>query len=207
MADIAGTITAINQAGQFEDYSNLIVPFGYKKEILLPRLPVGEPAHYHTIEWLEDQLRPDTIATAGGALANSTTATTFSPDSAADMSRYRKGDLFMVGSEICRVTTIGTSTVTVTRGFGDSSVAAHSSTATVLLLGRAIIDGATALTATATLKVKKSNYLLAQETTLAVGDQENVYAQPGGPELMYQKKKQGFIEHLKEIDKHILYGT
>ena len=33
MADIAGTLTAINQAGQFEDYSNLIVPFGYKKDI------------------------------------------------------------------------------------------------------------------------------------------------------------------------------
>lgn len=87
-------------------------------------------------EYGEGDLSPrkDTL---GAAIADGTTTSV----TASNGAFYQKWDLIKIDNEVLLVTNISTNTLTVVRGWGETSGAAHSNGATVNILGPAVPEG------------------------------------------------------------------
>ena len=106
------------------------------------------------IEWLEDTMSPYTT-TIAEALDDSETGVDVATDTGA---YFRQGDIVSVDSEYMLVTSVSTDTLTVTRGYGSTTAAAHNTSSTITLLTRAMPEGADATTGHTTVTLAPYNY-------------------------------------------------
>jgi len=106
-------------------------------------------------EWLEDDVRGTTSAVTDNPLSSG--ATTLNVTTG-DGVKFRAQDLLLIEDEIVRVTAVATDALTITRGFGGTSAAAHVQTTAVTLMSSALPQGSDTLGARSTTKAGKFNY-------------------------------------------------
>ena len=106
------------------------------------------------VEWIEDTMSPYTT-TIAEALDDSETGVDVATDTGA---YFRQGDIVSVDSEYMLVTSVSSDTLTVTRGYGSTTAAAHDTASTITLLTRAMPEGADATTGHTTTTSVPYNY-------------------------------------------------
>ena len=119
-------------------------------------------------EWLEDALRPlDSAAADSGDVNNTTDPLTFNVTAGHGV-YFRAGDIIKVESELMRVTAVATDDITVARGYGGSTNAAHAGTPAVRIIGNVNVQDAPQGGSRTTTKTGKFNYTQLYEDTVVV---------------------------------------
>src|SRR4051812_1585944 len=143
-----------------EDISDLVAINSPHETPLLDAL--GDPAraaHSTVHEWLEDSLLPNSDTINDSTYANALTDMSFVVD---HPDRFRAGDQIKIQtkSEIMLVTGVntGTSSLTVTRGYGGTAAESLVDNATLVILGNAALEGDDAGAARFTARSRKTNY-------------------------------------------------
>ena len=163
---------------------------------LLPRTVSQNVKH----EWFEDKRKPLADALNGDITNSATTIVV------ADGSKFRARDIIRISNEVMLVASKSTNTLTVTRGFGQSSAAVHSDEDVVEIIGNANLEGASAIETNSTAKSRKFNMTQIFQTKVEVSGSRSAVLQPGGDEYSYQLLKQ-FREHIIEIERALISGT
>jgi hypothetical protein len=108
-------------------------------------------------EWLEDTIRGTTTNDVGGTINNTTNPVAVTITTG-DETKFRVNDILKVEQELVRVTIVAADTLTVARGWGGSTNAAHASGIAFTLLGSALIQGSSLVGARTTTKSGLFNY-------------------------------------------------
>lgn len=117
-------------------------------------------------EWLEDDLRGQTTNAASGEANNTTDPDTWTITTG-DGVKFRTDDILRIENELVLVTGTAASTITVSRGYGGSTNAAHPGTPLITLIAPAIKQGITTPgEARTTTKTGKYNYTQIFEETV-----------------------------------------
>lgn len=133
-------------------------------------------------EWLEDDVRGTTSLStnnplaAGGTTLNVTTG---------DGVKFRAQDILMLEDELVRVTAVATDALTITRGWGGTTDAAHALNTTVTQIGTALPQGSATLGERTTTKTGKFNYTQIFEEEVKVSatmQSTSKYTQQNDPE-------------------------
>lgn len=106
------------------------------------------------VEWIEDTMSPYTTTIAED-LDDSETGVDVATGTG---SYFRQGDIVSVDSEYMLVTSVSTDTLTVTRAYGSTTAASHTSGATITLLTRAMPEASDAVTGHTTTTSQPYNY-------------------------------------------------
>lgn len=109
-------------------------------------------------EWLEDTVRGTTTNDVGGTLNNTTDPVTVTVTSGDGNTKFRANDIVKVEQELMRVTSTAANTISVTRGWGGSTNAAHASGILITLVAPALPQGSDLLGARTTTKSGLFNY-------------------------------------------------
>jgi len=107
------------------------------------------------VEWIEDTMSPYTTTMDESGFDDSETDLTVASGTG---SYFRQGDIIAVESEYMLVTAVSTDTLTIVRGYGGTTAAAHTTGNTVTLLTRAMPEGADATTGHTTTTSQPYNY-------------------------------------------------
>lgn len=130
-----------------------------------------------TYEWLEDTFAPVTTTINTTAMqTNTTTALTLTP---ASLTLLQPGDVLLVGSEQMWVSAVSSGVATVSRGWGGTTHATHSSGDTVTIIGRARIDGDDADDSPSTEVSSNYNYTQILQRTINVARTKERLAEYG----------------------------
>lgn len=166
------------------------------------------PAMATKHEWLEDELRGQTTNDSGGTL-NNTTDPVVVTVTTGDGVKFRVDDIVKVDDELMRVTATAANTITVARGHGGTTNAAHAASCLITLLGPARPQGSDPGTPRTTTKVNVFNYTQIFEealTVTATAQATKKYVNGGGAgEVEYQ------IERTMEVlgtnmEKTLMFG-
>lgn len=206
--DIVGVVTPANQVGQREDLAEALFVIGLIDKTLLAYLPSRKPATAPKHEYVDDAYKVRTVA-LGGTLSDSAGAVTVVCSSTAVASRWRKDVFARINAEVVRCSAVGAASskdVTVVRGRSGTTVASQTSTATVMFMGRSVLDGADFPTAGATVKSRDDNIVETFDTPISVADIEIMTDAPGPNEWAHQYSKQ-LTEHGDDIEYAAIYGV
>ncbi len=183
-----------------EDVSDLVAINSPFETPLLDAL--GDPvrsARSTVHEWLEDALLPntDTVDSAAGA--------SIVVD---HVDRFRVGDELAVEGELLLVTAIntGTSTLTVTRGYGGSSTATIDAGDVLSILGNAALEGADADSPRFTARSRKTNFTQIFSATVEVSGSELAVRQIGVRDELDYQKNQRLRELLRDLENSVING-
>ena len=128
-------------------------------------------------EWLQDTFNSvSTTMDSDTMVTNTSTAYTFIPT---DLSLLQPGDILLIGTEKMWVSSVSSGIPTVTRGWGDSQDATHTSGDTVTIIGRARIDGDDADDSPNTSIASGYNYTQIMQRTVNVGRTKEKMAEYG----------------------------
>lgn len=136
-------------------------------------------------EWLEDDVRGTTTNDVGGTLNNTTDPVTATVTSGDGNTKFRVHDIVKVEQELMRITAVAANTITVSRGWGGSTNAAHASGILITLLAPALPQGSDTLGARTTTKSGLFNYtqIFEEEVKVAATMQATKkYTQQNDPE-------------------------
>lgn len=157
------------------------------------------------VEWLDEELLMPNSTAAATATAGQTTISVASGHG----SRFSTGDVIAIGAERLNVTGISTDTLTVTRAFASTTAATIATSATILILGQALLEGSNPENPRAKDRVNRSNITqIWGPTSVRVSGTENVvrkYGLSGTTEFDKQvanRTKEMYIQ----IEQAILYG-
>jgi hypothetical protein len=183
-----------------EDVSDLVAINSPFETPLLDALgDPARPARSTVHEWLEDALLPnsDTIASASGASVV-----------VDHIDRFRVGDELRAGEEIMLVTAIntGTSTLTVTRGYGGSTSGTPAANDPITILGNAALEGADADSARFTARSRQTNYTQIFAATVEVSGSELAVRQIGVRDELDYQKNQRTRELLRDLENCVING-
>jgi len=191
-----------------EDVADLIGIVSPHETPLLDHL--GDPrtvARSTVHEWLEDSLLPNTDTIDQASFSpNPTAATQFGVDNA---DRFRIGDQIRAGSsaEVMMVTAITGSTLTVVRGYGNTTAVALADDQALHILGNAALEGAAKPDACFTSRSRKSNFTQIFTAPIDVsGSQLAVETIAVADELDYQKQ-QRLRELLRDLENCVINGV
>ena len=153
-------------------------------------------------EWFEDELLPRFDVLGGTALtagASSMVVTNYK--------YFRKGDLVRVADgEIVYVSADPSSTtVAITRAFGETTAAAAAAGARLHIIGNTNEEGATSRTVLTTQRSPKFNYCQIFRTPFGVTNTQKGTKQFAGQDLDEERAKQ-LIEHKKDIELSFILG-
>lgn len=169
---------------------------------LLKRLGIGGKAngsgiHSTKYEWRETQLRTrEEIIT----IDDSATAMTV-----ADSGVYQIGEQLRCENEIFRITALAdATTLTVTRGYGDSSAAAHASK-TVFTVGKAAVENGTPGSAIFDTPAELYNYVQTFDVAVEVSMDQIMSMTVDGNTIDSQLERR-FVEINRELARAVLYG-
>lgn len=109
-------------------------------------------------EWLEDTIRGTTTNDVGGTINNTTDPVVVTVTSGDGNTKFRINDILKIEQELVRVTATAANTVTVSRGWGGSTNAAHASGILITLLAPAMLQGSDLAGARTTTKSGLFNY-------------------------------------------------
>ncbi len=184
-----------------EDVSDLIAINSPHETPLLDAL--GDPARMarSTIhEWLEDELLPNTdaVVDASGASVE-----------VANVARFRVGDQIRSGTEVMLVSAIdvGTSTLTVTRGYGGSAGETLAEGDVINILGNAALEGDDAGTARFNSRVRATNYTQIFSASVEVSGSELAVRQIGLRDELDYQKNQRTRELLRDLENSVINGV
>jgi hypothetical protein len=163
---------------------------------------IGDPARSarSTVhQWLEDALVPntDTVSSAaGGSVVVD------------NVDRFRVGDQVACEGELMLVTAIdtGTSTLTVTRGYGGSTQATLNSGDVLSILGNAALEGDDAPSPRFTSRSRKTNYTQIFSATVEVSGSELAVRQVGVRDELDYQKVQRTRELLRDLENSVING-
>jgi len=183
-----------------EDVSDLIAINSPHETPLLDALgdpPRGARSTVH--EWLEDALVPntDTVSSSSGASIVVT-----------NVDRFRVGDQVALEGELMLVTAIntGTSTLTVTRGYGGSTQTTINTGDVLSILGNAALEGDDAATPRFTSRSRKTNYTQIFAATVEVSGSELAVRQLGVRDELDYQKNQRTRELLRDLENSVING-
>jgi hypothetical protein len=160
------------------------------------------PAKQTTHVYLEDGLRTHK-GQAAEAMDNSETV--FSVD---DGTRYHPDDIIMVNEELMSVTSISTNDLTVVRGYGDSTAAAHLDNAAILILGNHTEEGLDAETSAATTRTNVTNYTqIIRPPIIDVSLTLQAVSQHGGIVEYEHQKAQRILEAIRSLEGFLINGS
>jgi hypothetical protein len=155
-------------------------------------------------EWMEDTLLPNTD-TLTGSPQNSTTDENLI---VANPGRFRVGDQVrcMDSEELMLVRAVGGSTITVTRGYGDTTKEAVSSGDTLFILGNAALEGQDAEDARFTIRSRRGNWTqIFTKSVMVSGSELAVRHLSVADELDFQKTK-ALRELLRDLENTVING-
>jgi len=155
-------------------------------------------------EWLEDTLLPNTDVVA---------ATPTNPESDTEIEvdhpdRFRVGDQVRCdeAEELLLVTAVGTSTITVDRGYGGTTPEAVAVGDALHILGGAALEGQDASAARFTLRTRQANWTQIFAKTVLVSGSEMAARHLGvADELDFQKAK-ALRELLRDLENTVVGG-
>jgi hypothetical protein len=155
-------------------------------------------------EWLEDTLLPntDTIKTTP---TNPLTATDIEVN---NPGRFRVGDQLKCkdSEELLLVGVVGSSTITVTRGYGGTTAEAVAAGDTLHILGNASLEGQDADAARFTLRTRRGNWTQIFSKTVMVSGSELAVRHLGvADEVDFQKTK-ALRELLRDLENTVVNG-
>ncbi len=155
----------------------------------------AKPADNPEFEWYEDDLVPR-FDTLGGALTAGATTMTVT-----NYKRFRAGHLVKVaGGEIVRVSATPSSTsVTISRAFGETAAVAADSGAQLLIIGTAFADGSAKANIISTVKVNKTNYCTIHKTAGGQTGTNKHTKQHAGQDANEEKANK-LLEHKQGIE-------
>jgi hypothetical protein len=157
-------------------------------------------------EWLEDSLLPNTDKVSDTSISNPLTETTFDVANAA---RFRVGDQIKIegSAEVMLVTAVGSTTITVVRGYGGTTAENLVNNSVIRILGNAGLEGDDAAAARFTARTRKTNFTQIFAATVEVSGSELAVRQLGvGHELNYQKQ-QRLRELLRDLENCVINGV
>lgn len=122
------------------------------------------------VEWLEDTMSPraTTMNDSGGISAGDTTVTVATGTG----SYFKTGDVISIESELIRVSSVSTDTLTITRGFGGTTAASHADALTMELVTHAALEGADSVTGHTTTITRPYNHSQILEEAIRVSGSE-----------------------------------
>ncbi|MBI5723193.1 MAG: DUF5309 family protein [Planctomycetes bacterium] len=166
-----------------------------------PRAAAGT---YH--EWLEDELLPNKDAIDWTDWGTATADTTFGVE---HPERFRVGDQVKAGTcgEVMFVNAVGSATISVERGYGDTTPEALANDMGLFILGNAALEGDDAPTARFTSRVRKGNWTQIFTAGVRVsGSDLAVKKIAVTDELDYQKQER-LREMLRDLESTVVNGT
>ena len=190
-----------------EDVADLVAVLSPTETPLLDALgDPGRVARSVLHEWMEDATVPDS-----SDIVEAMSTTQFEM---ADDERYRVGDqirlLPLSGSsdEIMLITAKEAEIITVTRGYGGTTVGQHPATGDRFqIIANASIEGADAGASRFTVRQRKSNVTQIFTSTISLSGTEQAVRQAGvADELEYQKAMR-LREVLAELEKSVINGV
>jgi hypothetical protein len=163
---------------------------------------IGDPARAarSTVhEWLEDALVPNADTAVSG------TGATVVVD---HVDRFRVGDQVAVEGELMLVTAIntGTSTLTVTRGYGGSTQTTINAGDVLSILGNAALEGDDAPAPRFTSRSRKTNFTQIFAATVEVSGSELAVRQIGVRDELDYQKVQRTRELLRDLENSVING-
>lgn len=191
-----------------EDVADIVSIISPYETPLLDHLgdaPRPAASTYH--EWLEDELLPNKDA-LDGTPANPTTDTVLTVD---NEDRFCIGDQVRPdgSSELLLVTATdsGSSTITVTRGYGGTTAEALGDNQVLHILGNAALEGDDAPSARFTNRVRRGNWTqIFTASVRASGSDLAVRKLSVNDELDYQKQER-LRELLRDLENTVISGT
>ena len=191
-----------------EDVSDLVSLASPYETALLDALgDPARPARSTVHEWLEDSLLPNSSTINDSTYTNVLTDTTFV---ITHVNRFRVGDLIRIegATEVMLVTAVdtGSSTLTVTRGYGASAASSLSNGAKVIILANAALEGADAAAARFTARSRRINYTQIFSSTVEVSGSELAVKQLGVADELNYQKQQRTRELLRDLENSVING-
>lgn len=188
-----------------EDVSDIIGIVSPHETPLLDHLgDAKKPATGTVHEWIEDALVPNNGVIDDGTVTGSDT--TFD---VADVTPFQEGDLVRPGNstEVMIVTGISGDELTVSRGYGSTSLATLADGMALTILGNAALEGAEAPAARFTNRSRKQNYTQIFTASVEVSGSMQASAQHGiADEVDYQKQER-MRELLRDLENTIINGV
>jgi hypothetical protein len=187
-----------------EDVSDLVTIASPHETPLLDAL--GDPARVarSTLhEWLEDELIGNTDELVEVVSSGIWTVGT--------IGLYRPGDQILVNgtSERVLVTAVDVaqSRITVTRGYGGTTLSSPADESAITLLGNAALEGDDAGSSRTTNRVRKGNYTQIFTSTLEVSGSELAVSQIGVRDEMDHQKANRIRELLRDLENSVINGV
>jgi hypothetical protein len=181
-------------------YISMISPTATPLLDLIGNPPYAATSTTHV--WLEDGLR---LYAGQLAEADDGSETTLDVD---DGTRYLANDIIMIGEELMSVTSISTNTLTVVRGYGDTTGAAHDDNEPILILGNHTTEGLDAAAGVSTTRSKKTNYTqIIRPATIDISDTLQAVSQQGGIVEYEHQKGQRILEAIRSLEGFVINGS
>jgi uncharacterized Zn ribbon protein len=153
------------------------------------------------VEWIEDELVPSSDA-VNEAFTNSDTTLTVD-----NGGYFKANDLIRIGAELLVVSAVSGNDLTVSRGYGDSSAAAHSDGDKITILGTLPVEGADPVSGVNFQRVSKYNMTQIYQDELEVTRSEEKAAKYGvSSEIAYQGGKR-LKEAAIKLEQNIILGS
>ena len=148
----------VNEAIDMSNALDILRPTDVPLLSYIGRDSLRDPVIAVKHEWLEDDLRGQTTNDVGATLNNTTDPVAVTVTSGDGNTKFRADDIIRVEDELMRVNSVTANTITVKRGWGGSTNAAHASGILITLISPALQQGSALLGARTTTKTGKFNY-------------------------------------------------
>jgi hypothetical protein len=189
-----------------EDVSDLIGIISPYETPLLDALgdPMREATSTHH-EWLEDELLPNKDAINDSTYTNPTQDTDFVVDNG---SRFRVGDQIQVegSEELMLVTAVNSNTLTVVRGYADTTPEALADNKVINILGNAALEGGDKPSTRFTTRTRRGNYTQIFTAAVEVSGTDVAASQLGLSDEMDYQKQERLRELLRDLENTVING-
>lgn len=148
----------VNEAIDISSALDKLKPVDTPLLLRIGRDSLREPATAVKHEWLEDTIRGTTTNDVGGTINNTTDPVTVTVTAGDGNTKFRINDILKIEQEHVRVTATAANTITVSRGWGGSTITAHAASVLITLLAPAMLQGSDLAGARTTTKSGLFNY-------------------------------------------------
>ena len=168
-----------------------------------PRTSAASTMH----EWLEDSLLPNSDTLNQTTFTpNATNATSLTTTSTG---RFQVGDQVRPdgSGEVMLVTAVSGTTLTVVRGYGNTTKAALANGQALFIVGNAALEGDAASAARFTARVRKLNYTQIFSATVDVSGSQLAVSKHGVADEMDYQKQERLRELLRDLENCVINGV
>jgi len=164
---------------------------------------VNQP--HRKYEWLEDAYPPVSDTAAEDKLTDTSTTVTIV---VTDGSRFHIGDVVFMDSEAVHVTAKpATNSLTVTRGYGATAQATHSSTVTMYIRYQARVEGADTADSPWTEVTTGTNYSTILHREVNMSRDDLIFPRYGIPDLLKYRIDMNMDVLMEQLNRIPYYGT